>query len=220
MPGSRTEVVSLLAPLASYLLLVLLVQPWGNYPLNDDWIYARIGKRFAETGRFVFDHDTGSAFMGQGMLAAPVIRLLGFSHTHLRGLTMVFSALTILLSWMLLRLAEVRPGIRAAALLLLVCNPIFAYLSLSFMTEIYAYFFALLGAVVWLRDRRAHPEGELVSWPGAIAAAVAVGAGFWIRQYSVVAFPALVGATVLTERPHACGAPCRAWPSVAWCSPP
>src|SRR5580698_10023168 len=120
MPRSRTEVVSLLAPLASYLLLIVLVQPWGNYPLNDDWIYARIGKRFAETGRFVFDHDTGSAFMGQGMLAAPLIRFFGFSHTYLRCLTMCLSALILCLLWMLLRYAQISPGIRAAALMVVV----------------------------------------------------------------------------------------------------
>jgi len=217
MPRSRTELVSLLAPLAAYALLILLVQPWGDYPLNDDWIYARIAKRFAETGRFVFDHDTGAAFVGQGLLAAPVIRVLGFSHTHLRCLTMTLGAFTILLLWLLLRYAAVSPGMRAAALLTVVWNPLFGYLSLSFMTEIYSYFFALLGAVVWVRDRRAHEEdrsldpagcagggtgagggSELVSWPGAIVTGLAAGAAFWIRQYGVVIFPALLGATVLT----------------------
>ncbi len=202
MPRSRTEVVSLLAPLASYLLLILLVQPWGNYPLNDDWIYARIGKRFAETGRFVFDHDTGAAFMGQGMLAAPFIRFFGFSHTCLRCLTMCMGALILCFLWMLLRYAQIRPALRAAALLVVTWNPLFAYLSFSFMTEIYAYSAAFLGAVIWIRDRRAHPDGQLISWFGAIATAVAVGSGFWVRQYCVVAFPALLAATALTNLPR------------------
>ncbi|HWC97253.1 MAG TPA: glycosyltransferase family 39 protein [Candidatus Sulfopaludibacter sp.] len=193
MPRSRTELASLAGPLAAYLLLILLVRPWGDYPLNDDWIYARIGKRFAEAGRFVFDHDTGAAFIGQGVMAAPVIRLLGFSHTHLRSLTMLLGALILYLLWLLLRYAGVQPSIRAAALLTVVWNPLFGYLSFSFMTEIYAYFFALLGAVVWLRDRRGHSEGPLVSWGGAMAAALLVGLGFWIRQYSVLMFPALLG---------------------------
>ena len=198
MSRSRKEVLSLLAPLAAYLLLILLVRPWGNYPLNDDWIYARVLKHFVTTGRFVFDHDTGAAFIGQGVLAAPVVRILGFSHTALRCLTMTFGALILCLLWLLLRAVEVRPGIRAAVLLLVVWNPLFGWLSLSFMTEIYGYFFALLGALAWLRDRRAHTEGALVSWPGAIATALAIGAGFWIRQYCVLAFPALLGATFLT----------------------
>jgi len=192
MPRSRTELGSLLAPLAVYLLTILFVQPWGDYPLNDDWIYARIGKRFAETGRFVFDHDTGSAFIGQGLIAAPVIRLLGFSHTHLRSLTMLFGALTICLLWLLLRYAAVRPGIRVVCLLAVVWNPLFSYLSLTFMTEIYAYFFALLGAAIWMRDRQAHTEGPVVSWLGATVAAAAIAFGFWIRQYCVLVFPALL----------------------------
>jgi hypothetical protein len=202
MPRSRTELGSLLAPLAVYLLTILFVQPWGDYPLNDDWIYARIGKRFAETGRFVFDHDTGSAFIGQGLIAAPVIRLLGFSHTHLRSLTMLFGALTICLLWLLLRYAAVRPGIRVVCLLAVVWNPLFSYLSLTFMTEIYAYCFALLGAAIWMRDRRAHPEGPLVSWLGAALAAAAIAAGFWIRQYSVLVFPALLLSSIAAGWPR------------------
>lgn len=198
MPRPRRELLSLLAPLAAFVLLILLVRPWGNYPLDDDWIYARIGRRFAETGRFVFDHDTGAAFILQGVLSAPVVRILGFSHTSLRCLTMTFGALIVCLLWLLLRVAEVRPGIRVGALLMVAWNPLFGWLSLSFMTEIYGYFFALLAALVWLRDRRAHAEGALVSWPGAIATALVAGSGFWIRQYCVLVFPALLGATFLT----------------------
>ena len=198
MPQSRKELFSLLAPLAAYLLLILLVQPWGNYPLNDDWIYARVLKHFLATGRFVFDHDSGAAFIGQGVLAAPVVGILGFSHTVLRCLTMAFGAGVLCLLWLLLRAVEVRPGIRAAALLMVVFNPLFGWLSLSFMTEIYGYFFALLGALVWVRDRNAYAEEALVSWPGAIATGLLIGAAFWIRQYCVLAFPALIGATFLT----------------------
>ena len=200
--------LSLFAPLAAFAALVLLAQPWGNYPLNDDWIYARIVKRFVETGKFVFDHDTGAAFIGQGWIAAPVIRLFGFSHTNLRLLTIAFGGFVLYLLWQLLTYAGVRSRIKAAALLTVVCNPVFACLSMSFMTEIYGYALALLAAVLWFGDRRrrelraaAQPalcQEPVIGWRTAILTALAAGATFWIRQYCILVFPALLAATLVT----------------------
>jgi hypothetical protein len=34
-----------------------LIRPWGDFPLNDDWIFSRVARRFAETGVFLIDHD-------------------------------------------------------------------------------------------------------------------------------------------------------------------
>ena len=34
---------------------LLVIRPWGNYPLNDDWQYARASRLFAETGKIKID---------------------------------------------------------------------------------------------------------------------------------------------------------------------
>ena len=48
----------------------LLVRPFGNYPLNDDWVYARVTWRLATTGIFRVP-DTGSTtnLVGQALKA-------------------------------------------------------------------------------------------------------------------------------------------------------
>ena len=53
-----------------------LVSPWGNYPVNDDWQYARIVKRLAESGRFVIDVDIAPSLVGQVWLTAPFVTIL------------------------------------------------------------------------------------------------------------------------------------------------
>jgi hypothetical protein len=202
---SRAHVLSLGVPLALFTLLILLVRPWGNYPLNDDWIYARILKRFVETGKFVFDHDTGAAFIGQGLIAAPIVRLFGFSHLNLRLLTIGFSGLLLFLVWWLLSSAGVRPRIKAIALCLLITNPIFAYVSMTFMTDIYGYTLALLGAVWWFSGRRKadrRQSAAIVPWGTAVGTGFAVGASFWVRQYCVMVYPALLGAAILSVWNH------------------
>ena len=205
---SRAHRLSLGAPLGLFTLVILLVRPWGNYPLDDDWIYARILKRFVETGKFVFDHDTGAAFIGQGLIATPIVRLFGFSHLNLRLLTIGFSGLLLFLVWWLLSYAGVRPLIKAIALCLLITNPIFAYVSMTFMTDIYGYTLALLGAVWWFAGRRkadCRQSAAIVPWGAALGTGFAVGASFWVRQYCVMVYPALLGAAVL-----------NAWNDDAW----
>lgn len=110
LPKSRADLLSLAIPLALFAVLILVVRPWGDYPLNDDWIYARILKRFTETGKFVLDHDTGAAFLGQGLIASLMVRIFGFSHTHLRLLTMAFSGLLLFVIWRLLATPACAPA--------------------------------------------------------------------------------------------------------------
>src|SRR5262245_2431389 len=68
--------------------------PWGDYPLNDDWLYARSAKHFAETGTIALDATAvATSVVGQTVAAAPVIALFGFSHTALRLLTLLLGAI-------------------------------------------------------------------------------------------------------------------------------
>jgi hypothetical protein len=81
----------------------------------------------------------------------------------------------------------------------LLANPIFLHLTFSFMTEIYGYALALGGALVWLhgRSRRRDHEPAVIGWRHGLIAATLVGASFWVRQFCVAAFPALLGAAAL-----------------------
>ncbi|HET9930800.1 MAG TPA: hypothetical protein VFQ35_08940, partial [Polyangiaceae bacterium] len=99
----------------------------------------------------------------------------------------------------LMRLGEVARHFRARILVLLAINPLFVNLAFSFMTEFYGFTPALLGAVIWFRTRRAHAasDGALVGLLPAIASGAVIGGTFWVRQYCVLIFPALVASTLL-----------------------
>ena len=45
--------------------LAIVVGPWGDYPLNDDWQYARPLKTLAETGRLHIDVPVAPSLVGQ-----------------------------------------------------------------------------------------------------------------------------------------------------------
>jgi hypothetical protein len=63
--------------------VTLLVQPWGDYPINDDWEHARGVERLARTGEFVVDTDMTVSLVLQAYAAATLVHVVGFSHTAL-----------------------------------------------------------------------------------------------------------------------------------------
>ncbi len=185
--------------LLAYVAAILLIAPWGNFPLNDDWGYAHVAKRLAETAQFRVDVPVAPSLVGQSLLAALPIRMFGFSHTLLRGLTIALAAVVLWILSRLLTYANVRPQLQKLVLLTLAVTPLFLYLSLTFMTEIYGWGLGLFGAALWMRVRAQADGGSAAppGWTTTLATAAIVGATFWIRQFAVVILPALIGAYLL-----------------------
>jgi len=187
--------------LLAMFVIVVIVQPTGDFPLNDDFQYAHVAKTLAETGRFRVDTPVAPSLAGQSFLAAPLIRALGFSHTSLRVLTIVMSIVLMVCLHGLLRLSGAGTISSFLAMLLVAVNPLFVNLEMSFMTEIYGFTVALAGVWLWMKGGR---SGSLALQ---ICGAVLMGSAFWIRQLCVLAFPALVLSEwiVLRQRREAAG---------------
>jgi hypothetical protein len=179
---------------ALFLVLVALIGPWSELPINDDWQYAHVAKSLAEKATLTVDVPIAPTVVGQSLMAFPVIRALGFSHLALRFLTMTLSILILFELGYLLSISAVPGGLQFVALANVVANPLFLHLSTSFMTENYAYFVGLLGACIWFYGRNRHPVAS-----GVIAAAI-VGFAFWIRQFSALVLPALILAELISAR--------------------
>jgi hypothetical protein len=64
--------------LLAYVAAILLIAPWGDFPLNDDWQYAHLAKKLVETGRYRVDVPIAPSTVGQSLLAAPFIKVFGF----------------------------------------------------------------------------------------------------------------------------------------------
>lgn len=202
--GLRAAALALLAA-----VVLLLVAPWGEYPLNDDWQYARVAERLARTGAFVVDVAVAPSLLVQCAAVAPLVRASGFSHVALRLATYLVALVALWAVGRLLRLAGVDGRVRLLAQALLLLNPLFLHVSLSFMTEIWGLAPALLGAALWFAERRrvlagAEPGGGVLRARAVVAAAALVALGFWSRQHVAVVFPALVGSLLLV-RPRAGG---------------
>ncbi len=184
---------------AALLAIALVVGPWGDYPLNDDWQYARAAHLLAKTGQLTIDTAIAPTLVAQLFIAWPFIEVLGTSHLVLRLLTMTMAAIVLWTLDQILSYAKVSRATRCKALLLVVLHPWSVSLALGFMTECYGYALALLGVVVWLRSRVAcdgRYAQPAVTLGASLTAGLLVGASFWVRQFCVLVFPAMVGATL------------------------
>lgn len=206
-PPTRTWVREVGAALLArpWLLAVLLViavaaltAPWGDYPVNDDWQYARAAQLLATRGAVVIDTNIAPSLVGALFFAWPFIKVFGFSHVLLRVLTIGLACVTLFALDALMHVADVAKHVRRRVLVLMAINPLFVNLAFSFMTEFYGFTPALLGALIWFRSRRSHEHGNgtLVGLVAALATGVVVGSTFWTRQYCVLVYPALIAGTL------------------------
>lgn len=183
----------------------LIVSPWGDYPLNDDWQYARIAKRLAETGSINVDLPIAPIIVGQCLLVAPFARIFGFSHVLLRILTGILAAVGLWAIDAILRRMRVNASARLAALCVTALNPLYLYFSMSFMTEIYGLVPGMLAVALWYWERARMNRRECDQGPPppiartwvSVFVALLCGSLWWIRQYAVLLYPALLGASLM-----------------------
>jgi hypothetical protein len=172
--------VSALAWVVLWLTLPPVAQ---NFPLNDDWAFAR--------GAFRFYHGEGVHYagwasmpqLGQWLWAWPFVLVLGESHFALRVSTIFLSWLGLVAFADLLRQegCPERPAGFAAAVLAL--DPLFFLLQGSFMTDVPALSFSLAALALY---GRALKGGR----PGVLAAAAAVAVLAVITRQNTVMVPA------------------------------
>ncbi len=128
------SMLTLFAALA--VLTAILVSPAGNFPLNDDWVYGKVARWFAEEGRLALHPFARTYAWTQVVFAVPLIMLFGFSFTVLRVGTIILGVFT---AWFVALCGGELGLTRRAALacgMVLFCNPLFMNLSYTFMTEI------------------------------------------------------------------------------------
>src|SRR5262245_11888543 len=161
-------------------------------------MYSRALAKWLETGTFAIDTPIAPSLVGQSVMAWPIERAFGFSYLTLRLQTLALAALGLWAIERILRNADVPSSLRLAALLTLGLNPLYFYFGATYLTELWGYVPALVGAAWWLAERkRCGDAGPVVRpWP-AVACGALIGATFWTRQYCALVFPALLGASGL-----------------------
>jgi hypothetical protein len=148
--------------LALHLVIVAIVQPRGDFPLNDDWAYAHSVQWLLSEGRVRLSDWIAMNLLPQTLGGGLVTAIFGFSFETLRHLTQLVAALTSIAAYFWFRTARLEPADALAATVALVAFPAWPVLANSYMTDLYGLLFALPSAALFLRALERPMRGVLV----------------------------------------------------------
>ena len=116
-----------------WICMILLANPIGDFPLNDDWAYAYSVQHLLQHGEFRLSDWTATNLLGQAVWGALFCLPFGFSFTTLRLSTAVLGLVGILATYGILREVNTSRQIATIGAVTLACCPIYFALSLTFM---------------------------------------------------------------------------------------
>ena len=174
-----TDRTAKLLLIAAFLLAVLLVDPRGDFPLNDDWGVGFTTFHLLRTGTIEFTPFASATAYLQFVWGALWATLFGESYTVLRCGVLALSLGSTLLAYSLLRSVNASPGFALFGAAALLFHPLFFWASFTSMTHVPFVFMSLLAATMFVRawDR----EGIWLA-----LAFMATVASFFTRQFAIL----------------------------------
>lgn len=119
-----------------WLCMIAISQPFGNFPLIDDYTYAETVFRLIKTGDFVLASNTNACAFAHIWLGVGVCHFFGASYESLRWASLTLGLAGVLVTFGLMlrvRLNRILSWLSAA---MLAVNPDYFLLSCTFMTDV------------------------------------------------------------------------------------
>ncbi|WP_452226612.1 glycosyltransferase family 39 protein [Lacinutrix cladophorae] len=176
-----------------WLIIILVINPIGDFPLNDDWCYAKSVKTLYEDGYLKLYNWGEMTLVSHVYWGYFFTKIFGFSFTILRFSTLVMGFATILGVYQLCKLANVSRWISLFTAVLCMVNPIFLSLSFSFMTDVP--FYCLTIWILYFSSKALKTN----KWQPIIWALFLCIWAFLIRQLAIV-FPIVWLLTVILSK--------------------
>jgi hypothetical protein len=194
-------ILVLLAPASAWALLFATVPPASqNFPLIDDWAFARGVREFAKGQGVHYIHWASMPQLGQWLWAVPFLWAFDKLHVALRLSTIVLSWLGLAAFYDLLRQENLGSRTAAFATAVLALNPLFFLLEGTFMTDVPALSFALIALALY---GRAIKSGR---WPWLLAGTAVATLAVVTRQ-NMVLVPIVAGLMLMIRQPSLRRAP-------------
>jgi len=160
--------------------MVIVVNPLGNFPLNDDWVYGLAVKSILEKGDFSFPSPAHANLFFQAFWGALFCLPFGFSFTALRFSTLTLGLIGAIGTYLLLREVNANQKISLLGALLVVVNPLYFGLANSFMTDVPFLALSILSFYFLIRGLKRESTMEIIL--GICLAYITI----LIRQYAII----------------------------------
>ncbi len=128
-------IFDLVVLILAWIVLSLLVGIHGEFPINDDWLYAKSVLILRETGTIRLMNIISMTLLSNVIWGSLFTTILGFSFVSLRISTLFISLATIIIFYLLLKELGVKRQLSMFLTFLIIFNPVFFSLSFTFMTE-------------------------------------------------------------------------------------
>ncbi len=191
--SAKADLINILVIIVIWAVMVILVNPLGDFPLNDDWAFGRSVQSVVEKGDFQLSDWGAMNLFSQVFWGALFCLPFGFSFTALRFSTLTLGLIGVMATYGLLREANSNPKISLLGALLVAINPIYFGLSNTFMTDVPFFSFATLSLFFLLRWLRYNLLIEVII--GILMACIAL----LIRQLGLAIFMAFGCAYIIKK---------------------
>lgn len=182
----RTDLRNVCLLLVGFASVLIAIPPVRSFATGDDWAYAQSAGRLLNFNYTLHDFTQPSA-LGHLVWGALLSALFGYNFTALSAASLLTSAICLVLFYLLLRQLKVAPTFAMLGVALLGFNPVYIYISYSFMTDVTFVAYVLAACLCYLRGFSGY--GERWLWFGSLAAALA----YLTRQHgALVAVAALI----------------------------
>lgn len=176
----REAFVVVTATAAAWVVLIVLMNPRGEFPMMDDWIYHRMVAAWIADGRLAIPDVTQMVAVGHVALGVAVARVAGLSFEALRLAMLVIGWLGIVAVYAACRAFGAGPAVAGLAAATLLVNPVYLTMSAAFMTDVPFFLLSTLALIFYARALEAPSWGSV-----AIATALSAAAGA-IRQPALI----------------------------------
>lgn len=135
-----------------WFICIIIVNPIGDFPLNDDWSYARNAAALALENEIFFDDWGAMTLVVHTIWGAFFCKIFGYSFTVLRCSTLVLGWAGLMVTYSFFKEGGMKKNHAFGATLLLAFNPFYFSNAFSYMTEVPFLFFFMTSAYFALRS--------------------------------------------------------------------
>jgi len=119
-----------------WILFALIINPIGNFPLNDDWAYGKTVETLLKEGIYRPENWPAMTLIAQIYWGYLISLIFGFSFTILRFFTIILGIIGILFLYRILKKIALNNNVAFIGALIMVINPLYLSLSYTFMTDV------------------------------------------------------------------------------------
>lgn len=177
----KTDLRNVALLIAGFALVLAVVPPVRTFPTDDDWVYAWSVQDIL-SGHYKLPQAQATA-LGHTIWGAFFSWLFGFNFTTLSIVALIAGVACLVLMYILLRQLGIATNYCLLGAAMLGCNPIFVYLSYSFMTDITFLAYILGACVCFVRAFRDYS----LKW--LLFAATITSLAYLTRQFGLLIVP-------------------------------